>query len=57
MDHRGTGSSKIPHNGERAIAENYFLKTGAAVVLPEIVITLYFGARGLCSNSDLVTVF
>ena len=34
-----------------------FLKTGGAVVLSEVVITLCFGARGLGSNSDLVTVF
>ena len=39
------------------LQKNYFLKTGAAVVLPEIDITLCFGARGLGSNSDQVTVF
>ena len=39
------------------LQRNYFLKTGAAVVLPEIDITLCFGARDLGSNSDLVTVF
>ena len=39
------------------LQKNYFLKTGAVVVLPEIDITLCFGARGLGSNSNLVTVF
>ena len=34
-----------------------FFKTGGAVVLSQVVITLCFGARGLGSNSDLVTVF
>ena len=29
-----------------------FLKTGGAVVLSQVVITLCFGARGLGSNSD-----
>ena len=52
MDHRGTGSSKIPHNGKRVIAEKDFFKTGGVVVLSEVVITLCFEARGLGSNSD-----
>lgn len=33
-----------------------FLKTGAAMVLSQVVITLWFGARGLGSNSEPVTV-
>ena len=41
----------------RELLQKKDFKTRGAVVLSQVVITLCFGARGLGSNSDLVTVF